>query len=43
MKKPDADLLSEMIGFAVERLVELGTITGAAMGEEPLRTTECNG
>ena len=45
-KTPDADLLREMIGFAVERLMELevGAATGAGYGEKnPLRQTQRNG
>ena len=38
-KKPDADLLGEMIGFASQRLMELevGALTGAAYGEKSAR------
>ncbi len=42
-KTPDADLLREMIGFAVERLmeIEVGSATGAGYGEKnPLRTAQ---
>ena len=45
-KTPDADLLREMIGFAVDRLMELevGAATGAGYGEKnPLRQAQRNG
>jgi putative transposase len=46
MKTPDADLLREMIGFAVQRLMELEVegLTGAGYGEKsPERLAQCNG
>jgi transposase-like protein len=45
-KSADADLLREMIGFTVEKLMEMevGAATGAAYGEKsPLRMAQCNG
>ena len=43
-KSADADLLREMIGFAAEKLMEMGAATGAAWGEKsPLRTPQRNG
>src|ERR1700755_2139180 len=45
-KTPDADLLREMIGFAAQRLMELGVEgpTGAAYGEKnPERLAQRNG
>jgi putative transposase len=45
-KTPDADLLREMIGFAAERLMELGVgaVTGAAYGgKDPSRRAQRNG
>jgi putative transposase len=43
-KAPDADMLREMIGFAAERLMEVGAATGAGYGEKnPLRMAQCNG
>ncbi len=45
-RAPDADLLREMIGFAAERLMELGVgaVTGAAYGEKgPARRAQRNG
>jgi len=45
-KSPDADLLREMIGFAAQRLMELGVggLTGAGFGEKnPERLAQRNG
>ena len=45
-KTPDTFPLSEMIGFAIVRLMELGvgTVTGAAYGEkDPARKAERHG
>lgn len=43
-KTPDVDLLREMIGFAAERLMEVGAVTGATYGEKsPLRLAQRNG